>query len=378
MADQPLHPETLLAHLGLGDDPETRAIVPPLHLSTTFVRNADGTYPQTFAYSRAGNPTRQLLETELARLEHGTLACAYASGNAAAAAVFMALRPGDHVIVPREMYHGVRTLLREVLMPWGLEVTMADQTQLSNLEAAIRPNTRLIWVETPSNPELSITDIAGVVALAKPRGIRVAVDNTFSTPLLTNPLKLGADTVMHSLTKYLNGHSDVIGGALVHATDDEFAQRTRALQAMVGGVPSPMDCWLVMRGMRSLAARMRMHCTNAAAVAAYLDAHPKVERVLYPGLPSHPNHKVATSQMHGGFGGMVSLLVRGGEAEAMAVAARTKLFVRATSLGGPESLIEHRASVEGPDTPTPANLLRLSIGLENTQDLVADLAQALG
>ncbi len=368
--------ETLAVHAGVEPDPTTGAVTPPIHLATTFVRGADGSYPGGYVYSRGGNPTRTALESALATLQGGADAAAFASGSAAAGAVFRSLRPGEHAIVPRDLYHGIRRLLRDVLVPWGLAVTTVDPTDPGNVAAALRPETKLIWVETPSNPTLGITDIEAVAAIARDAGATLTVDATWTPPGVQDPFALGADLVVHSTTKYLGGHSDVLGGAVVTRTTDATFDRVRALQATEGAVPDPFACWLVMRGLRTLPYRMRGHADNAARVAAFLDGHPKVRAVLYPGLPSHPGHDVAARQMRS-FGGMLSFRVHGGAAAAMAVAARVALFTRATSLGGVESLIEHRASVEGEGTTTPDDLLRVSVGLEHPDDLVEDLRQAL-
>ncbi len=371
------HIETLAVHAGIEADPATGAVAPGIHPSTTFERAPDGSYPHGHIYSRTSNPNRQALEASLSALEGGATSVAFSSGVAAAMAVFQALRPGDHVLAPDDVYHGVRRLLRETFVPWGLAVTFADLSDLDAVRAGLRPETRLVWVETPSNPLLKITDIAAVAALAHEAGARCVVDNTWATPVLQRPLALGADAAMHSTTKYLGGHSDVLGGAVVFRTEDDFAERVRALQQTGGAVPSPFDCWLVLRGIRTLPYRVRAHAENAARVAAFLTEHPAVEAVHYPGLPQHHGYEVAARQMTLP-GGMISVQVRGGREAAMAVAAKVEVFTRATSLGAVESLIEHRASVEGPDSSTPANLLRLSIGLEHPDDLIADLAQALG
>ena len=371
-----MHIETLAVHAGHHPDPATGAVSPPIHLSTTFAREADGTLPHGFIYARSDNPTRSELERSLAALEGGETAIAFASGMAATAAVFQSMLPGEHVIAPQDAYYGTTKLLREVMNGWGLASTSVDMTEPHAVAEAVTPHTRLIWIETPSNPTLAVTDIARVSAIARAAGARCVCDNTWATPLLQRPLALGCDLVMHSTTKYLGGHSDLTGGALVAPEDDDWAARLRTLQALGGGVPSAFDCWLLMRGIRSLSWRMRGHCENAAIVAAFLAEHPAVEAVHYPGLPGDPGHAVAARQMTG-FGGMVSVPVKGGAEPALDVVRRVKLFTRATSLGGPESLIEHRASVEGPESRTPPGLLRLSIGLEHPDDLVEDLEQAL-
>ncbi|HEY8104613.1 MAG TPA: PLP-dependent transferase [Gemmatimonadales bacterium] len=369
--------ETIAVHAGHQPDPATGAVTPPIHLSTTFERAPDGTFPGGYIYSRDTNPNRRALERSLAELESGGAAAAFASGMAATSAIFQSLAPGDHVVVPDDSYYITRKLLGEVYSRWGLEHTPVNMTEPAAVAAALRPSTRLIWIETPSNPLMRVTDIAAIVALARKAGVRVACDNTWASPVLTRPLELGADLVMHSTTKYLGGHSDVLSGAVVARSDDEVFQRIRTVQVAGGAVASPFDCWLLLRGIRSLPYRMQGHCEHALAVARFLEAHPAVARVHYPGLASHPAHAVAVRQMPG-FGGMLSLEVRGGRAEAMAMTGRLKLITRATSLGGPETLIEHRASVEGAHTRAPESLLRLSVGLEHPEDLIADLAQALG
>jgi cystathionine gamma-synthase len=373
--------ETLAVHAGHEVDPATGAVTPPIHLSTTFERAPDGALgPHGFLYTRNDNPTRRSLERCLAELEAGAACAAFSSGSAATAAVLQSLRPGDHVVAPHDAYYGSARLLREIFGPWGLAASFVDMTDPSNVERAMRPTTRLVWVETPSNPRLNITDIARVAAIARAGGARTAVDATWTTPAITRPLALGADLVMHSTTKYLGGHSDVLGGAIVAREEDETFARIRRVQTSAGAVPSPFECWLVLRGVRSLPWRMRAHSANAMAVARFLEGHPKVARVHYPGLASHAGHETAARQM-ALFGGMLSFEVRseaGREREtALAVAARCRLFTRATSLGGAESLIEHRASVEPPETETPESLLRVSVGLEHEADLIADLERSL-
>jgi cystathionine gamma-synthase len=370
------HLETVAIHGGAGIDDATGALTPPIHLSTTFAREADGSYPKGFVYTRSENPNRNALEKLLATLEGGAAAAAFSSGSAAAGAVFRSLGPSDHVIVPVDMYHGIRKLLHGAYVGWGLELSTVDLTDLGALESALRPHTRLVWVETPSNPRLEITDIAAVAGLARSVGARVACDGTWSPPDLQPSLALGADLVVHASTKYLAGHSDVLGGVVVSREDDAFFERVRFLQQNEGAVPSPFDCWLTMRGIKTLPYRMRGHCANAQMVATFLAAHPRVECVHYPGLAEHPGHEVARRQMNA-FGGMLSFQVLGGEEAAVRVAAKLELISRATSLGGVESLIEHRASIEGPESATPRNLLRLSVGLEHPEDLLEDLEQAL-
>ena len=368
--------ETLAVHAGGAPEPATGAVMPSIHLSTTFERAKDGSYPSGYDYIRGGNPNRRSLEAALAQLEGGASAIAFASGMAASHAVFQALAPGDHVIAPLDAYFGTAKLLRTQLERWGLEASFVEMSDPAAVQAALRPSTRLIWTETPSNPTMAVTDLRAIVAIAKSRRALTACDNTWATPFLQRPLELGVDLVMHSTTKYLSGHSDAMGGVVVAREDGEVAERLRALQSDGGAVPSPFDSWLVLRGIRTLPWRMRAHCSNAAAVAAFLAGHPRVERVHYPGLASDPGHAVASAQMAEP-GGMLSFVVRGGRAEAFDVAARLRLFIRATSLGGPESLVEHRASIEGPATRAPEGLLRLAIGLEHPDDLVEDLRQAL-
>ena len=368
--------ETLAVRAGHAVDPSTGAVTPPIHLSTTFERERDGSYRQGYLYARTSNPGRQSLETALAALEGGAAAIAFSSGMAATHAVFQALAPGDHVLLPEDAYYSTLRLAREVFGPWGLESDACDMTDLAAVERLLRPNTKVVWVETPSNPLLRVVDIAALASRAHDVGARCVVDNTWATPLLQRPFSHGADVVMHSTTKYLGGHSDLIGGALVARVEDDYSARLRVLQGLGGAIPSPFDCWLLMRGIRSLPWRMRGHCENAQAVARFLAVHPAIEAVHYPGLPSHPGHAIAARQMSD-FGGMLSIQLRGGEQAALDLTNRLELFTRATSLGGPESLIEHRASVEGPTTISPRNLLRVSVGLENADDLIEDLGRAL-
>lgn len=373
------HPATQLAQAGCTPDPATGALTPALHLAATFERDASGDYSRGYVYARWGNPTRRLLEEAIAGLEGGPAGAdgaAFASGMAAANAILQALQPGDHVLLADDVYHGVRHLLREVYVPWGLEVSEVDQTDLEAVSAALRPNTRIVWAETPSNPLLKIIDIARLADVAHGGGALLLVDGTWTTPLLQRPLDLGADIVLHSATKYLGGHSDALLGLVVASGELPLFERIRAIQKNAGAVADPFACWLVLRGMRSLGARMPLHSANAATLAARLAEHPRVTAVHYPGLASHPQHALAARQMEG-FGGMLSFQVAGGEEAALKVAARVRLFTRATSLGGTESLIEHRASIESKPTPTPPDLLRVSVGLEHVDDLLGDLWQAL-
>ncbi|HET7675558.1 MAG TPA: aminotransferase class I/II-fold pyridoxal phosphate-dependent enzyme [Gammaproteobacteria bacterium] len=371
-----MHPDTLAVHAGRTVDAETGAIALPIHPSTTFERAADGSFPHGNIYTRYANPTRGHLETCLAALEGGAEAAAFGSGTAAAHAIFQALGPESHVVASADAYHGILRLLREIMAPWRLAVTLVDTTDLDAVHTALRPETRLLWVETPSNPLLKISDLAALAEIAHSQDIVAVCDNTFATPVLQRPLDLGFDLAMLSTTKYLGGHSDVLGGALVTRAVDAFWDRLRFLQGAAGAVPSPFDCWLVLRGAATLPLRVRAQSENAARLAEHLASHPVVERVYYPGLPEHPGHALAARQMNG-FGGMLSFTVVGGEAAAIAAAGRLRLIKRATSLGGVETLIEHRASIEGPETRTPRNLLRLSAGIEHAEDLIADLDQAL-
>jgi cystathionine gamma-synthase len=373
-----VRPESRAAQAGGFVDPRTAALVPPIHVSTTFERSADGTYPAGYEYTRADNPGYEQPERLLAELEGGRAAMLFSSGMAAATSVFCALVPGDHVVAPQVMYWALRKWISEFALSWGIQVTYVDPSDLAAVAAAVElGRTRLVWVETPANPTWAITDLQAVAAIAHRAGARMVVDNTVPTPVHTRPIEHGADLVVHSATKYLNGHGDVLAGAVVTAADDPFAQRIRAWRRSNGSVPSGFDAWLLLRGMRTLFPRVRQALATALAIAQRFAGDPRLEAVLYAGLPGHPGHDVAARQMAGGFGGMLSLRVRDGEAAAAATAARVRVFARATSLGGTESLIEHRARAEGPSTPVPADLLRLSVGLEAPDDLIADLDQAL-
>ena len=367
--------ETLAIHAGHRPE-RTRDVTPAIHLSTTFQKADDGSLPGGYLYSRTGNPNREALEDALAALEEGAAALAFSSGSAATMAVFQALSPGDHVIAPEDAYYGTAVLLKTLMSHWGLKFTLLNMQDLQAVQRAVTPATRLIWTETPSNPLLNVTDLRAVIAIAGKAGALVACDNTWATPLLQQPLKLGADVVMHSVTKYLSGHSDVLSGALVFREKGPLLEKCRSIQHEGGAVPSPFECWLALRGLQTFPYRVRAHSENAQKVAGFLATQPKIEAVHYPGLSSHPGHSVAAGQMSG-FGGMLSIQVRGGQAEAFKLCAAVKLFTHATSLGGPHSLIEHRASVEGANTRSPQNLLRLSIGLEHPDDLIEDLTQAL-
>ncbi|NJO41566.1 MAG: aminotransferase class I/II-fold pyridoxal phosphate-dependent enzyme [Cyanobacteria bacterium CRU_2_1] len=369
--------ETLAIHAGRPPDSATGAVTPPIFLSTTFERDIDGSYPQGYHYIRDNNPNRTMLERCLAALEGGEAAAAFASGSAATASIFQALAPGDHTIAPQDAYSGTGTLLRSMFIPWGLQVTFVDMTDLEQVQQAIQPNTKLIWVETPSNPLLKVTDIQKIAAIAHHAGALCVCDNTWATPVLQQPFQQKADLVVHSTTKYFGGHSDVMGGVVIAQQPSNFFQRIRQIQVSGGAIAAPFDCWLVLRGVQTLPYRMRGHCHNAMQIAEFLSQHSAIDTVHYPGLLTHPGYPIAAQQMIGGFGGMLSVQVKGGRTNAFAVAAKVKIFTRATSLGGVESLIEHRASIEGAATKTPENLLRLSIGLEHIDDLIADLTQAL-
>ncbi len=371
-------PRTLAAQaLGAIDEP-SRALVPPIHVATTFIRDPDNAYSSGNIYGRPDNLTVREAEAIIATLEGAAAAMVLGSGMSAATAVFLSLKPGDHVIAPQVMYWGLRHWLLHEATDWGLRIELIDTTDLDALKAAVRPGeTKLIWLETPSNPMWTITDIAAVAAIAHAAGARVAVDSTCATPLLTRPLELGADIVMHSATKYLNGHSDVIAGALATRVQDEFWTRIRRTRSILGQILGPFEAYMLIRGMRTLPLRVKAACDNAMELALRLSNHAGVAEVLYPGLPGHAGHDVARRQMTGGFGGMLSIRVRGGEAKAIATAARVTLWKRATSLGGVESLIEHRASIEGAGSPCPPDLLRLSAGIEDPEDLYRDIAQAL-
>jgi cystathionine gamma-synthase len=368
--------ETLAVHAGRSIDPATHAVTPPIHLSTTFERDPDGKYSLGFSYAREGNPTRKSLEECLAALEGGKEALAFSSGLAVATALIQGLEPGDHLVAPDNVYFGLRQVIGGIFGKWPIEATYVDMTDLVAVRAAMRPNTRLVMMETPSNPTLMITDLAAVASIAREANAISVCDGTFTTPILQRPLDWGVDMVWHSTTKYISGHSDTTGGALITRSENYLFERARKSLMFGGAAPSPFDCWLTLRGVSTLPWRMRGHCANAQAVVEFLLKHPAIERVAYPGLPDHPGHEIAARQMSD-WGGMLSFQVRGGLDAAIATAARVRLFTRATSLGGTHSLLEHRASVEGPTSKTPQNLLRASVGLEHPDDLIADLLQAL-
>lgn len=359
-------------------DEATRAVVPPIHVTTTFVRDADNQYRSGNVYGRPDNETVREAEAIVAALEGAEAAMVFGSGMSAATAVFLALSPGDQVVAPKVMYWALRNWLMTEAVRFGLKAELVDTSDLDAVKAAVRPGaTKLVWLETPANPLWSIADIAGVAKIAHSAGAAVAVDSTCATPMLTRPLEHGADLVMHSATKYLNGHSDVVAGALATARIDGFWERIQRNRAILGQILGPVESFLLIRGMRTLPLRVAAACASAMELAERLTDHAALADVLYPGLPRHPGHETARRQMSGGFGGMLSIRVNGGEAAAIKAAARVELWRRATSLGGVESLIEHRASVEGPDSPCPPDLLRLSVGIEDPGDLYQDLDRAL-
>jgi cystathionine gamma-synthase len=378
MTDKSVSTASLAAQAMGWIDPASRAVVPPIHMASTYLRDEDNAYRSGRIYARADNPTFDQAEATLAALEGGAKALVFSSGMSAATACFLALSPGDHVVAPKVMYWALRNWLAGFATHWGLKVDFVDADRNDAIAAAIRPGaTRLVWIETPANPTWSVTDIAAAADLAHRAGALLAVDSTVATPVLTQPLSLGADIVMHSATKYLNGHSDLIAGALVGARDDAYWAKLRSIRAQLGTVLGQVEAWLLLRGMRTLFPRVNWACRSAERLAQRFAEHPMVEDVLYPGLPSFAGHVVAARQMTGGFGGMLSVRVKGGERVAIATAARVQLWKRATSLGGVESLIEHRASIEGAGTPCPADLLRLSVGVEDAGDLFDDFDQAL-
>ena len=372
-----MRPETIAVHVGNEPDPATGAVAPPIHLATTFRHGPAGERIAGYEYQREGNPTNDRLRAALAALEGGEEALTFASGMAAMATLLECLPNGARVLFPDDCYSGLRMLFGEFLPERGVVADVVDMSDLGAVRAACARPVAMLWIETPSNPRMKVSDIAALAGTGHAAGATVVVDNTFATPLLQRPLALGADIAMHSTTKYFGGHSDVLGGALVFARNDDLARKAAHRLHVTGAVLAPFNAWLTLRGCRSLGARMAMHCANARKVAEFLAGHPAVERVNWPGLPSHPDHAVAARQMRD-FGGMLSIEVRGGREAALAMAGRLRLFTNATSLGGCESLVEHRASVEGPRPFSPQNLLRISVGLEDADDLVADLAQALG
>ncbi len=369
------HIQTFLAKAGCTPDNDVRALAPPLYLASTFERDADESYPHGFTYGRDGNPTRARLEQVLSQLEGGSDARAFSSGMSACHAVLQALEPGSHVLVPEDVYHGFRTVVFKQFAGRGLDATSVDPTHVDDVQRALRPNTKLIWIETPSNPLLRISDIRLLSDLAHEHGAIVAVDSTWTTALIQRPFSLGADVVVHSLTKYLSGHSDALGGAVVTKESSSFFDRIDAWQRQAGPVLDPFSSWLTLRGIRTLGIRLPRQCESAHRIAHFLAGHNRVARVHFPGLTTHPEHELASRQMSM-FGAMVSFEVDSADT-AQEIAANVNVFTRATSLGGTESLIEHRISMEGPGSHTPPGLLRLSIGLEHCEDLLKDLDQSL-
>jgi cystathionine gamma-synthase len=363
--------------MGKIDEP-TRGVVPPIHVTTTFIRDPDNQYRSGNIYGRPDNETVREAEAVIAMLEDATAALVFGSGMSAAVAVFLALKPGDHIVAPKVMYWALRNWLMKDAAEWGLITDFVDTSNLADVEAAIRPGqTRMVWLETPANPLWTITDIAGIAEIAHRHGAKVAVDSTGATPILTRPLDFGADIVMHSATKYLNGHSDVLAGALATRQEDDFWARIKRVRAIQGLILGPFEAFLLIRGMRTLGLRVKAASESAMELAIRFSNHADVHEVLYPGLPSHPGHALAARQMTGGFGGMLSIRLRGGEGHAVGAAGKVRLWKRATSLGGVESLIEHRASIEGEGTPCPTDLLRMSTGIEDVEDLYADLDAAI-
>jgi cystathionine gamma-synthase len=372
-------PATLAAHAAGFSDPVHGAIVPPIHPSTTYERDEDNKLINAARlYSRADNPGYDAVEALLTQLERGAASLVFSSGMSAATAVFLALQPGDHVLVPPVFYWALRNWLSDWATRWGLKIEAVDTAQPALVAAAIKPGvTKLLWIETPANPNLAVADIAALAEIAHRAGVRLVVDSTFATPVHTQPIALGADLVMHSATKYLNGHSDVVAGSLTTRVDDDYWKRIRQVRGQAGTVLGPFEAWLLLRGMRTLFVRVPVQSRTALLIAEEFAEDSAIKAVLYPGLPSHPGHSIAAKQMHGGFGGMLSLRVHGGAPAALKVVRKLKLWKRATSLGGVESLVEHRASVEPPAGGTPDDLLRLSVGIEDAGDLIKDLTQAL-
>lgn len=378
MSKKTFAPASLAAQAMGWVDPATRAVVPPIHMASTYLRDEDNAYRSGRVYARADNPTFDHAETTLAALEGGVKALIFSSGMSAATTCFLALAPGDHVVASKVMYWALRNWLLTFATQWGLEIEFVDADRTDAVAAAVRPGkTKLVWIETPANPTWCVADIAAIAEIAHKAGALLGVDSTVATPVLTRPIEHGADIVMHSATKYLNGHSDLIAGALVGARDDAYWAKLRTIRAQLGTIMGQHEAWLLLRGMRTLFPRVAWACRSAQVLAERFAAHPMVSEVLYPGLPAFVGHATAARQMKGGFGGMLSVRVKGGERAAIATAARVELWKRATSLGGVESLIEHRASIEGPGTPCPPDLLRLSVGVEDANDLFDDLDQAL-
>jgi cystathionine gamma-synthase len=370
--------ETTAIHTGALKDNTFGTVAMPIILTTTFERDREGGFPDgRDVYGRASNPNRRALEQKLAALENGAEAIAFSSGQAATMSVFNSLEPNAHVIIPDDIYYGTRVLLESIYKRWGLTYSAIDMTNINTVKKAITKKTKLIWIESPSNPSLKITDIQAVVKLATPKNITTVCDNTWATPFFTKPLDMGVDIVMHSTTKYFSGHSDIIGGCIVVKNSNETSNRIREFQTLGGAIPSPFDCWLLCRSLSTFPMRMEIHAKNAQKLAEYFEKHPKIEKVNYPGLKNNAFHKVSKKLMTGGFSGMMSILVKGGAAETLKLASNLKIAKHATSLGGVETLVDHRQSAEGVHSVSPPNLLRISVGIENIVDLIADFEQAL-
>jgi cystathionine gamma-synthase len=371
-----MHLETKAIHAGLDIENNSSAVVPPMHPSTVFEHSKKGFQKGDLNYARYSNPNRLQLEALIAALEEGEACAAFSSGVAAATGIFQALKPGDHVLIPADVYAGNRSLIKKVMQPWNLEADFIDMTALDNISESLRENTRLIWIETPSNPLMNITDIQAVCKLARDNEILTCVDNTWPSPVNQLPLQLEADLVLHSTTKYFGGHSDILGGAVVAKQKEGIFRRIREVQQLAGAVPSPRDCWLLCRSTRTLSYRMHGHNEHAAQLAEFLQEHRRVKEVFFPGLATHPGHEIAQKQMSG-FGGMISFLIDGDADDALSIVAGSTLIKRASSLGGVESTWEHRRSSEGKDSVAPENLIRISVGLEHPDDLIEDLERAL-
>ena len=371
--------ETLSIHAGALNDETFGAVTPSIILSTTFERNTEGAFAEgRDIYSRASNPNRRALEQKLAALENGVEAMAFASGQAATLSVFHAvLQPKAHVIIPDDIYYGTRVVLEKLYAQWNVSYSAIDMSNTEGVEEAINENTKLIWIESPSNPSLKVTDIQGVTDIAKRHGIITACDNTWATPYFTQPFSHGVDLIMHSNTKYFGGHSDILGGCIIVNKTNELSQKIRDFQTLGGGVPSAFDCWLLYRSLATFPLRMRAHGENAEKLAVFLATHSKVEKVMYPGLETNEYHEISKKQMQNGFGGMMSILIKGDEKTALKFASNLKLAKHATSLGGVETLVDHRRSAEGIHSNSPENLVRISVGIENIDDLIEDFEQAL-
>lgn len=372
------HPDTQAIHAGYHADDFYGAVAMPIILTTTFERGQDGRFVEgRDIYARSSNPNRRMLEDKLAALEGGQGAAAFSSGQAATMSIFHSLGTGSQVIIPDDIYYGTRVMLEKLYASWGASFTAVDMTDIDNIAAAIQPNTRLIWIESPSNPALKVTDIQAVVSLAREKNILCGCDNTWASSYFSQPLSLGVDLVMHSSTKYFGGHSDLTGGCVIWGPNADLGQKIRDFQTLGGAVPSAFDSWLLFRSISTYPLRMKKHAENAQQLAEFLESHPAIEKVHYPGLLSNTYHELASKQMHGGYGGMLSILIKGGAEEALRLASRLKLVCHATSLGGVESLVDHRQTAEGVHSLSPPNLLRVSVGLEHISDLIADFEQAL-